>query len=100
MKTNIATIQISDKWARIFQLLTLSMLVMSMQMLFGESPPVLAWTCMYGGTDNDRGYSVQQTADLGYIITGHTNSFGAGLGDVYLIKTDVNGDTLWTKTYG
>jgi hypothetical protein len=58
------------------------------------------WTKTYGGPDEDRGYSVQQTTDTGYIIAGYTNSFGAGDYDVYLIKTNENGDTLWTKTYG
>lgn len=58
------------------------------------------WTKTYGGTLDDRAYSVQQTTDSGYIIAGKTSSFGAGTEDVYLIKTDANGDTLWTKTYG
>jgi len=58
------------------------------------------WTKTYGGSNNDNGNSVQQTVDNGYIFTGNTQSFGAGQRDVYLVKTDVNGDTLWTKTYG
>jgi len=59
------------------------------------------WTKIYGGPYNhDRGYSVQQTTDEGYIIAGGTYSYGYGGSDVYLIKTDNNGDTLWTKTYG
>jgi hypothetical protein len=58
------------------------------------------WTRTYGGPDGDGGYSVQQISDGGYIIAGITESFGAGLCDVYLIKTDANGDTLWTRTYG
>ncbi len=58
------------------------------------------WTKTYGGTFNDFGADVQQTTDSGYIITGFTNSFEGGGYDVYLIKTNTKGDTLWTKTYG
>jgi hypothetical protein len=58
------------------------------------------WTRTYGGTGNDVGYSAQQTSDGGYIVAGYTSSFGAGLDDVYLVKTNGAGDTLWTRTYG
>lgn len=58
------------------------------------------WTRTYGGTDTDRGFSVCQSTNEGYSIAGYTSSFGAGGNDVYFIKVDINGDTLWTKTYG
>jgi len=58
------------------------------------------WSKTVGGSDADWGYAVQQTKDGGYIFAGITSSFGAGDYDVYLIRTNANGDTLWTKTYG
>ena len=58
------------------------------------------WTRTYGGTDDEYGNSVQQTSDGDYIVAGSTASFGAGGADVYLIKTNASGDTVWTRTYG
>jgi len=58
------------------------------------------WTRTYGGSDGDGGYCVQQTPDGGYIICGHTSSYGAGGSDLYLIRTDSMGLVLWDTTCG
>ena len=42
---------------------------------------------------------IEKTSD-GYIAVGATNSFGASQKDVLVIKTDINGDTIWTRTFG
>lgn len=60
----------------------------------------LLWTKTFGGADWDWGLDVKQCTDGGYIVAGITESFGAGNEDVYLIRTDDNGNTLWTSTYG
>jgi hypothetical protein len=58
------------------------------------------WAKTYGGTNYDNAFSIQQTSDGGYIVAGQTYSFGAGNSDIFLIKTDANGDVQWAKTYG
>lgn len=58
------------------------------------------WTRTYGGPDDEMVYSVEQTSDGGFVIGATTTSFGAGSSDMYIIKTDSLGDTLWTHTYG
>lgn len=61
---------------------------------------ILQWQRAYGGPDSDVGYGVIQTLDGGYLIVGLTYSFGVGTSDIYVIKTNALGETLWTTTWG
>ena len=54
----------------------------------------------FGGSNYDSGRSIQQTNDGGYIVTGGSNSYGGEDSDVWLIKTDTQGNKLWDKTFG
>ncbi|MCB2212898.1 T9SS type A sorting domain-containing protein [bacterium] len=57
------------------------------------------WSQSYGGAGWDYGVDLQETAD-GYILTGHTDSFGGGIGsNIWLLKTDHEGDEIWSQTY-
>jgi hypothetical protein len=58
------------------------------------------WLKTYGGVLQDRAFTVKMTGDGGFAMSGYTSSYGAGSNDFYLIRTDSNGDTLWTRTYG
>ena len=62
--------------------------------------PQTLWKRTFGGIDLDRGKSVVQTLDGGFIITGLTFSSSAGRNDLYLIKTDAFGYTEWEKKFG
>lgn len=48
----------------------------------------MEWKKTYGGTSDDRAYSVAEGSDGGYVITGYTYSFGAGARDFWLVKSD------------
>jgi outer membrane protein assembly factor BamB len=60
----------------------------------------ILWNKTYGGALGEISGDMCKTNDGGYAIAGGTSSFGAGSQDVYLVKTDANGNMLWNKTYG
>jgi hypothetical protein len=60
----------------------------------------VVWSANYGGVYTEEAYSGVRTSDGGYAILGSTYSFGAGDHDIYLLRLDSHGDTLWSRTYG
>jgi len=58
------------------------------------------WERTYGGTGGDRAYSVRQTVDGGYIISGASESFNQGGNDIYVVKTDNAGNLEWHDIFG
>ena len=63
----------------------------------------IIWQKAYGGPNFDRGYSIKQTLDNGYVIAGYTGTDGAAEGssnDILVLKVDSNGNLSWMKTYG
>lgn len=58
------------------------------------------WTKTYGGINSDYSYKVIQLADSGYILSGYTETYGSGIRDIYVLRINKLGDTLWAKAYG
>lgn len=58
------------------------------------------WQRNYGGASDDISETIIELEEGGFLITGRTQSFGEGAVNIYLIKTDVNGNEQWHKTYG
>jgi uncharacterized delta-60 repeat protein len=64
------------------------------------SDGTVSWQKAYGGSSEDKASSIQQTADGGYIVAGHTQSFGAGSSDFWVLKLTSDGTVSWQKAYG
>lgn len=65
-----------------------------------DTAGTLLWSKTYGGSLSDKAYFVSTCTDGGFILTGVTSSFGAGNYDLYLIRTDSNGNLLWSTAVG
>jgi arginine repressor len=64
-----------------------------------DSAGNVVWTKAIGGSDKDEAGSIIQSSDGGYIVAGHTRSFGLG-GDIFVMKLDSSGNVVWAKTIG
>ena len=61
---------------------------------------LMEWDTYFGGSNTDQGGAIQQMTDGGYIIIGNSDFSGDGNQDIWLIRTNSLGDSLWTKTFG
>lgn len=58
------------------------------------------WEIYFGGNKEDIGQSVIQAKDLGYVLTGFSESFGNDNDlDIYVVRTDVDGTEVWSNIY-
>lgn len=68
----------------------------------------IQWSKLLGGNNNDVPYSIQQTADGGYIVGGYSSSSANGdvtaanhgAQDYWIVKLDASGNILWNKLLG
>ncbi len=60
----------------------------------------LLWNRTYGGNGSDSAAGLVLSGDGGYVMSGFTNSFGAGGNDVWVVKADASGNIVWNRTWG
>ncbi|MES2140879.1 MAG: T9SS type A sorting domain-containing protein [Bacteroidota bacterium] len=70
------------------------------QIIKTDKNGIVIWDKHYGGTEKDTDKMIQKTSDGGYVVSAITRSFGLSLPDMWILKLDSNGDTLWTRKYG
>src|SRR5262249_43673023 len=74
-----------------------------------NSNGVIDWEKAFGGSQQDRAYSIVQTFDGGYVFTGYTQSNDGdvtgnhghrGFTDIWVVKIDSTGAILWERSLG
>ncbi len=65
-----------------------------------DSAGNFSWNKTWGGADGDYAKSIIQTLDNGYVVTGHSYSFGSENSNGFLAKFDSLGDLTWDKAWG
>ncbi len=69
-------------------------------LLRADSAGNIIWSKVYGGSQQEYFLSAVQTTDGGFIAAGNTMSYGAGSSDIFIVRTNASGDTLWTRIMG
>jgi hypothetical protein len=65
-----------------------------------DSDGEVLWSHTYGGAGSDLATSVIECSTGGFVLVGYTESFSAGRADIWLVRTDADGNYLWSQTFG
>ena len=60
----------------------------------------ILWSKKYGGNQPDDFHRVEFTSDGGLILSGTTSSSGQQRPNMWMVRTDMNGDSIWSRTFG
>ncbi len=63
-------------------------------------PPDPLWLHTYGGSGDESAWNLAPVHDGGWILVGFTTTYGSGGQDLYLVRLNSEGDTLWTRAVG
>ena len=85
--------------SRISWLLIVCGLASGCSVVFAQAPDTV-WTRTYGSACSAAGQCVYELADGGFIVGGNMMPTGEVYRDMYLVRTDSNGDTIWTRSIG
>jgi hypothetical protein len=102
-----ATAKFEDNWIeRIERTISIASLIRATLILLilclpalGQAPD-LEWEKTFGGIEDERGVALMEATDGGYLMVGYTSSKGVGNKDIWLIKTDSEGEMEWERTLG
>ncbi len=73
-----------------------------MQLIKMDDKGNVLWDKTYGDSETEEANGIVETKDGGYILVGHSDSFGGGVDikDIWVVKVDQKGDLIWAKTFG
>ncbi len=78
----------------------LSIAVAATVFFINEASAQITFNTQYGGTYDEDGRWMEQTADSGFIMTGGTTTYSNGQSDMWLVKSDAYGNIQWQKSKG
>ena len=58
------------------------------------------WRRVLGGAGNDTMNAAARLSDGDFVVAGSTESSGAGMADVWVIRLNESGDEVWNRTFG